>query len=211
MADDLMRLSEYPEASDEQMTNDALMEVSVVDQETASGFESRKSPLSRLANYILNKYASLNLGGSARTVKAAIDTQAQDISSLNSSIDAQAQDISSINSITYFSCTDAGSYYDITRQNCYAIGKRVFISVELLVTTASPLTSAPVVIVPAKYRPATSLSGKGFIFHLNPNTYRADLRPALVEIGESGNIYQRLSSAYVVNEIVVIWAEYMSA
>ena len=86
MADDLMRLSEYPEASDEQMTNDALMEVSVVDQETASGFESRKSPLSRLANYILNKYSSLNLGGSTRTVKAAIDAQAQDISSLSSSL-----------------------------------------------------------------------------------------------------------------------------
>lgn len=116
-----------------------------------------------------------------------------------------------INNITYFNCTDAGSYYDITRQNCYAIGKRVFISVELIVTTASPLTSAPVVIVPAAYRPATSLSGKGFIFHLNPNNYRADLRPALVEIGASGNVYQRLSSAYVVNEIVVIWAEYMCA
>ena len=82
MADDLMRLSEYPEASDEQMTNDTIMEVSVVDQGTASGFESRKSPLSRLANYILNKYASLNLGGSTRTVKAAIDAQAQDMGSL---------------------------------------------------------------------------------------------------------------------------------
>lgn len=118
---------------------------------------------------------------------------------------------SSLNDITYFTCTDAGSYYDITRQNCYAIGKRVFISVELLVTTANPLTSAPVVIVPAAYRPAASLSGKGFIFHLNPNSYRSDLRPALVEIGASGNVYQRLSSAYGLNEIVVIWAEYMCA
>lgn len=137
-------------------------------------------------------------------VASVVQTQAEtdaEISALNDSI----------NTITYFQCTDAGSYYDITRQNCYAIGKRIFISIELVVTTASPLTSEPVAIVPSAYRPSTSLSGKGFVFHVKPSTGVADLRPALVDIGASGNVYQRLSSAFVLNEIVVVWAEYMSA
>lgn len=73
MADNYMRFSEATEATDAQMTDAGLMAVSVVDQSSASGYSTKRTPLSRLGNYILNKYAALQLGGVARTVKAAID------------------------------------------------------------------------------------------------------------------------------------------
>lgn len=86
MADDFIRLSELPEASDSQLTNDALMELSVENEETASGYETRKSPLSRLADYFLNSFTSLNLGGSQRTVKAAIDAHETSITDLSGNL-----------------------------------------------------------------------------------------------------------------------------
>lgn len=136
----------------------------------------------------------------ADTVKTQAETDAE-ISALNSSI----------NDIEYFNCTDAGSYYDITRQNCYAIGKRVFISVELLVTTAAPMTSTVMFVVPSGYRPPSSLSGIGFVFRKSPASETTDLRPALVSVNSAGNVYQSLSSNFPLNGIVVIWAEYMRA
>lgn len=138
----------------------------------------------------------------ASVVKTQAETDAE-ISALNNSI----------NNITYFSCTDAGSYYDISRQNCYAIGKRVFISVELVVTSANPPTSAELCVVPAGYRPASALNNKGFVYHLRSSggDVWSDLRPALVSIATTGAVKQSLSSAFPLNEVVVIWAEYMCA
>ena len=83
MANDFIRLSELTEASDAQVDNNALMELSVVNIEADSGYETKKSPLSKLANYILNKFNTLPLGGSARTVKAAIDAHQSRIASLS--------------------------------------------------------------------------------------------------------------------------------
>lgn len=172
--------------------------------------ESTGEAISELSN----KIGDTTMGTTATTITGAIAEHEGDISSLSSSIDAQAQDISSlsssINDITYFSCTDAGSYYDITRQNCYAIGKRVFISLELSVTTANPPTAADVAIIPSGYRPASNLNNKGFVLKENGG-YVRNLRPALASISTSGAVRQSLSSAFTTSDIVVIWAEYMMA
>lgn len=61
------------EATDAEMTANALITTAVVDQSASTGYTSKKTPFSKLANYILNKYSALSLGGAARTVKAAID------------------------------------------------------------------------------------------------------------------------------------------
>ena len=187
---------------------------------------TKKFSMSQLGSYILNSFSSLSLGGVTQTVKSAIDAIATLLG--NSSMGTTATTVtgaiaehesditslnSSINDITYFSCTDTGSYYDITRQNCYAIGKRVFISIEFVATTANPPTSTPMALVPSGYRPPASLSGKGFVYHFRTGVSDtwSDLRPALVDIGSSGYVYQRLSAAFALNEIVVVWAEYMRA
>ena len=109
-----------------------------------------------------------------------------------------------------FTCADAGSYYDITRQNCYAIGKRVFVSLELSVTTANPPTSADVAVIPSGYRPASNLNSKGFVARENGGNVK-NLRPALASISTSGAVRQSLSSAFVTGDVVIIWAEYIRA
>ena len=191
---------------------------------------TKKFSMTQLGSYILDGFSGLSLGGVAQTAKSAIDALATALTTLsdfigNTSMGTTATtvtgaiaehegDITSINSnindITYFSCTDAGSYYDITRQNCYAIGKRVFISLELSVTTANPLTSADVAVIPSGYRPASNLNSKGFIARENGGNVK-NLRPALVSISTSGAIRQSLSSAFTTSDIVIIWAEYMRA
>ena len=191
---------------------------------------TKKFSMTQLGSYILDGFSGLSLGGVTRTAKSAIDAIATALSTLSNFIGSTSMgttattvtgaiaehegDITSlksnINDITYFSCTDAGSYYDITRQNCYAIGKRVFVSLELSVTTANPPTSADVAVIPSGYRPASNLNSKGFVTRENSGGVK-NLRPALVSISTNGAIRQSLSSAFAASDVVVIWAEYMRA
>lgn len=114
----------------------------------------------------------------------------------------------SLSNMTFFNCTEAGSYYSLTRQNCYAIGKKVFISVELKVNIASPPTSAQICVAPAGYRPVSTLNNKGFVSLHRGNGY-TDIRPALASINTNGVIFQLLSSALQVDDVLVIALEYM--
>ena len=202
MSDTKVKISELPPVS----------EVLGTDESPAvQSSTTKKFTMTQLGSYILGAFSGLSLGGVAQTAKAAIDAVTTALSNLSDLVGNTAMgttattvtgaiaehegDITSlnnsINNITYFNCTDAGSYYDITRQNCYAIGKRVFISVELAVTTAAPMTSTPMFTIPSGYRPSSLLSGIGFVFQKSPASETTDLRPALVSINSNGNIYQR--------------------
>jgi len=68
-----IKLSALTESTDEQMRDGALMLNSVIDSGSSTGFSSKKTPFSRFANYILNKFAGLSLAGENQTVKDAID------------------------------------------------------------------------------------------------------------------------------------------
>ncbi len=224
MSDTKVKISELPSVS----------EVLGTDESPAvQSSTTKKFTMTQLGSYILGAFSGLSLGGVLQTAKAAIDAVTTALGNLSDLVGNTAMgttattvtgaiaehegDITSlnnnINNITYFSCTDAGSYYDISRQNCYAIGKRVFISIELVVTSANPPTSAELCVVPAGYRPASALNNKGFVYHLRSSggDVWSDLRPALVSIATTGAVKQSLSSAFPLNEIVVIWAEYMCA
>lgn len=144
MADDYIRLSELPEANDEQMTEKTLMEVSVVNAETSSGFETRKTPLSRLANYILNKFSALNLGGSTRTVKAAIDKNTEDISTLTNL--ATQEPIS----------VTASSDFTLGINNSFRIGNLVILSFKIIGVNAAADTA--VVIGETAIHPSTEVN-----------------------------------------------------
>lgn len=70
---DSIKVSALMESTDQEMTDGGLVLNSIEDAGSSTGYASRKTPLSRLANYVLNKFASLSLAGAAQTVKAAID------------------------------------------------------------------------------------------------------------------------------------------
>lgn len=136
----------------------------------------------------------------ASVVKTQAETDAE-ISALNSSLSTMEK----------FQCTDTGSYYDIVRQNCFAVGKRVFVSIEFVATTAQPPTSTPMANIPSGYRPQSTLTSIGFVYHLRPSSGFSDLRPALAHVNANGNVYQSLSSAFTDGEIVVVWLEFLRA
>jgi len=74
MADDRIKVSGMTEATDTQMTDDAIIQVAVTEQSASTGFLTRKSTLARLANYILNKHNLVNLAGLTQTVKSAFQS-----------------------------------------------------------------------------------------------------------------------------------------
>ena len=74
MADDKIKLSGMTEATDTQMTDNAIIQVAVTEQNSSTGFLTRKSTLARLANYILNKHDLVNLAGLTQTVKSAFQS-----------------------------------------------------------------------------------------------------------------------------------------
>lgn len=78
MADGI-KISALTEATDAQTVDGNLLETAVVDSSSSTGFSSKKTPISRLAQYVLSKFTGLSLGGSARTVKTAIDALQTDV------------------------------------------------------------------------------------------------------------------------------------
>lgn len=71
MAD--IKIREMTEASLTDVSNDSIIETSIENSQASSGFVTRKIKLSTLASYVLNKFSTLSLGGTVRTVKSAID------------------------------------------------------------------------------------------------------------------------------------------
>lgn len=78
MADGI-KISALTEATDAQTVDGNLLETAVVDSSSSTGFSSKKTPISRLAKYVLDKYTGLSLGGVTRTVKTAIDALQTDV------------------------------------------------------------------------------------------------------------------------------------
>ena len=73
------RISILPEAPDSQITDPALINIAVVDATSSTGFTSKKSPLSKLAEYIKNK---LQIGNKADLYNGTSLTNSNDLNTV---------------------------------------------------------------------------------------------------------------------------------
>lgn len=86
MAD--LKISEMVAASQSEMTDGTLIETSIEDESSSTGYSTRKGLLSQVANYVLNAFRGLSLGGAVRSVKEAIDQNSTDIGGISDELSA---------------------------------------------------------------------------------------------------------------------------
>lgn len=121
MADEYITIPEMTEASISDVDDTSVVELAVVAQ-SESGYATRKSTLSTLSNYVLNKFSTLLLGGTVRTVKSAIDTI-----------------VSSMGDLTNLKTTAKTNLVDAINEAAESGGSSITVDYELSSTSENPV------------------------------------------------------------------------
>lgn len=122
---------------------------------TVADNKDKKITFSSLADWILNKFAGLSLGGSNRSVKAAIDTLTTNMGDISNAETFNITLNSSVSGIT------------VQNSNCVYIPsvRMVIMSVALSSASGSiPANNNVIATIPEEYRPSTLKQFGAFVY-----------------------------------------------